>query len=140
MIYLKHLRYLIIHKWHVFWGCAKYGLFWQGLIHDWHKMLPDEMIPYARYIYGNRRTIDIKRAILTHINRARHHWQYWVYPEPGRAPIPLEMPRKYVLEMVADMKGAAKAKHQELEYLNSKDNFLLHKNTRKLLEQELFND
>ncbi len=139
MIYLKHIRYLLVHKWLVFVGCLKYGLIWQGIIHDWHKLLPDEMIPYAKYIYGGDKTVDIERAVLIHTNRAPHHWDYWVDIKRGKTN-PLEMPTKYALEMVADWKAASKAKDNApaIEwYLQKKTLILLHKETRKIIEKEL---
>lgn len=52
MIYLKYLRYLVLHKWYVMVECFSFGLYWRGLVHDMSKFLPSEFIPYARYFYG----------------------------------------------------------------------------------------
>lgn len=50
----------------------------------------------------------------------------------------LEMPRKYVLEMVADWMGAGRAITGQWEckkwYVNNKDKMVLHSNTRKIVE------
>lgn len=50
--YLKYFNYVFRHKWFVFVECFKFGLLWQGLIHDWSKFLPDEFIAYANF-FGN---------------------------------------------------------------------------------------
>ena len=34
--------------WYVFVECAKRGILWRGLIHDWSKILPSEFVPYYK--------------------------------------------------------------------------------------------
>jgi hypothetical protein len=93
--YYQYIRYVAIHKWHVFQASREFGVPWLGLLHDNSKFLPDEIRPYARHFYeadGAKRTRraadgfydDVKndrafdRAWLKHIQRNRHHPQHWV--------------------------------------------------------------
>lgn len=101
MKHLRYLKYVAIHKWHVFWACFWYGLIWRGLIHDWSKFLPSEWFPYAEYFYGEKvahatekvlkngefvplmitpepvqRAFDV--AWNYHQKRNSHHWQFWL--------------------------------------------------------------
>lgn len=114
MMYLKYLRYLARHKWFVFLACCKLGVPWLGVLHDLSKFLPDEFVAYARYFYGRppggspeRDAFD--RAWLLHIHRNRHHPQFWVLRNDTDGVTLLEMPQRYVREMVADWIGAGMA-------------------------------
>lgn len=51
MNYFKYFKYLIKHKFYVGIECFKRGLFWQGIIHDWHKFTFKEFIPYANHFF-----------------------------------------------------------------------------------------
>jgi hypothetical protein len=56
----KHLRYasyIARHKWFVFVECARRGLIWRGIVHDWHKLLPEEWVPCAEHFYGEPVTL-----------------------------------------------------------------------------------
>lgn len=128
-MFFKYLRYLFIHKWWVFYYCCKQGIPFRGLIHDWSKFLPSEFFPYMRLFYGNypsisevhgdRRNfvsrykedveVDADKSWLLHQRRNKHHWQYWVLTEDSGKVIPIEMPDKYLKEMVCDWKGAGMA-------------------------------
>lgn len=158
--YLKYLSYVFRHKWFVFQECRKFKkLFWQGLVHDWSKFLPDEMIPYANYFYGGDKRKDrfyspsqgyanFNYAWLKHQHRNPHHWQHWVLQEDNGDAFPMEMPTKYVFEMVADWRGAGKAQgfnDTPAWYQKNKDKMILHPETRKLVEatldaMEIFNE
>lgn len=120
-----YLKYVIRHKRHVYAEGRKLGLGrWQLVIHDWHKFLPSEWFPYVEFFHGDwRKDIDqtshhlakdvAKRrfeiAWLKHQKRAPHHWQYWVLHEDDGDTKCLKMPDKYILEMVADWRGAGMA-------------------------------
>lgn len=157
-MYLKYLWYVIRHKWFVFVECWKYGIVWQGIIHDWHKLLPSEFIPYARFFYGNvgESTRDetgyykptdtgylpFDLAWLHHQKLGKHHWQYWILPEDEGGVKLLQMPEKYILELVADWKGAGKAQgtpNTIIWYEKNKDKMQLHPDTRERIEL-LLND
>jgi hypothetical protein len=140
--------------------CFRLRLYWQGILHDWHKFLPTEFIPYARYFYGKNSTGISKgrdktgyykptdtgdpafeMAWLHHIKLAKHHWQYWVIPENPNDKI-LEIPDKYVQEMVCDWRGAGKAQHtldnNKFAWFEANVNKMkLHPNTIKKIIQTL---
>lgn len=147
-MYLKYLKYLLRHKWFVMLECFKHGMIWQGIVHDWSKFLPDEMIPYAKFFYGGDKrkdafytpsqgTNDFNIAWLKHQHRNPHHWQHWVLQEDDGDKFPLPMPRKYVFEMVCDWRGAGKASGNPdtpAWYLRNKNRMILHSSTRTLAE------
>jgi len=127
--YFKYAKYLIKHCWYVRKMCWKNGLYWQGLVHDLSKWRPSEFIPYARFFYGDypeelnmyekiyHWTLKTKKDIqhdfdvawLKHIHRNPHHWQYWILLEDSGGEIAMEMPEKYVKEMLCDWWGASVA-------------------------------
>ncbi len=163
MKYLKHLRYRLIHKWYVFLEMCKIGRPLLGLIHDISSFCPSEFLAYSEYFYGKSAGNRSKkvynsthnsgdkfdRAVFLHFARNKHHWQYWIMPleidieedEEYDKCIALEIPEKYVEEMICDWKGAAKAKKNKNTiqqwYIEYCYKFNLHYITRKLIEQKL---
>jgi hypothetical protein len=149
--YLKYLSYVVRHKYFVFVECWRWGLVWQGLVHDWSKFLPGEMIPYANYFYGGDKrkdrfytpsqgTDDFNYAWLKHQHRNPHHWQHWVLQEDDGGKYAMKMPYKYVLEMVCDWAGAGRAQgfsDTRGWYLKNKDKMILHPYTRFQVEKLL---
>ena len=80
------------------------AFFCKAQAHDESKYLVEEYSPYDAYFYGERDEEAFDRAWLHHIHHNPHHWQHWLLFEDendGR-PKPLEMPKIYVLEMIAD--------------------------------------
>jgi len=130
-MYLKYLKYLLKHKWFVLLECIRVGKIWRGIWHDMSKFYPDEFIPYARYFYGTWPEWDIINkggypnypyeltrqgvekafdlAWLKHQHRNKHHWQYWLLQEDDGDLKLVDISYKYILEMVADWKGAGRA-------------------------------
>jgi hypothetical protein len=117
---LAHWRYggyVWRHKLAVYRAARRLGLTWLGLLHDWSKLRPDEWVPYALYFNGPstgptgaaRRKAAFDAAWLRHIHRNRHHPQHWVLRQDTDGVVCLEMPDRYVLEMVADWVGAGMA-------------------------------
>lgn len=128
--------------------CFKHGLYWQGIVHDWSKFLPDELVPYANYFYGgdNRKdrfytpadgSTEFNYAWLKHQHRNPHHWQYWLLQEDDGNKFPMEMPYKYAVEMVCDWRGAGKASGYNdtpAWYMRNRFKIILHTKTRLLVE------
>jgi hypothetical protein len=130
--------------------------------------MPCEWNAFAEYFYGKEavsrqalwtangyrkvETAAMKEfdyAVLHHYNMNPHHWNHWVMKEDTGAVYALEMPIKYVAEMICDWKGAGKAQGNVGEdgrpevvvwYNANKDKIMLHENTRKLVEQLLHNE
>jgi hypothetical protein len=154
MKYLKYLRYLAVHKWFVMLACFKRGLYWQGLVHDWSKFLPDEFFPYANFFYGEgsatrsqptraRQAFDV--AWLKHQHRNPHHYQHWILREDSGETFLLRIPEKYILEMLSDWEGAGRAITGESGgtadwYKKNRSKILLQKAVRERVERELLAD
>ena len=45
----QHLKTITHHKWLVLQGCARVGLYWQGITHDLSKYSPAEFSVGIRY-------------------------------------------------------------------------------------------
>lgn len=152
--WLSHLRTINHHKRLVMRHCFRVGLYRQGLMHDLSKYSPVEFLVGAKYFQGNRSPNEIERkekgyssAWLHHKGRNKHHLEYWLdySPTGDHALTGMEMPVKYVVEMFCDRMAASKTYRKEAYldsdpydyYMNSRDHYLLHPNTRALLEQML---
>jgi Family of unknown function (DUF5662) len=154
--HLAYLKYVVRHKWFVFFEGLRLGVpFWMLLLHDWDKFLPDEWFPYASFFYEldgtkvERRdktgyynpvaTINnsFQKAWFLHAKRNKHHWQWWILPTEGEDLI-LLMPEVYVREMVADWRGAGRALGSAMDakdwYIANKDKMKLHPRTRAFVE------
>lgn len=117
--HLKHLRYVLIHKWFVFIYCLEYGLIWRGIKHDWTKFLPSEWFPYVDFFYRGepssrtgaaqpkKATPEFEVAVNHHLHRNDHHWAYWVRLGDDGTVLALPMPDKCRKEMMADWLGVA---------------------------------
>jgi Family of unknown function (DUF5662) len=145
--YILYAWYVIRHKWFVFGECCKRGIWLQGIVHDWSKLLPDEWGPYAEFFYGSKIT-DSKAARafnvawLRHQHRSPHHWQHWVLREDDGTTVALEMPKRFATEMLCDWIGAGKAilgrkANTPAWYVKNKDKILLHPATRDWVEHSL---
>jgi hypothetical protein len=149
MKHLKYLRYVIVHKWFVMLACFRHGLYWQGIVHDWSKFLPDEWFPYVNTFYGPWKYSErpshvvaaFDRAWLKHQHRNPHHWQHWILREDSGAIKVLDMPRRYRLEMLCDWEGAGRAitgKKDVLSwYLKNRDRIQLSPLTQKRVDYSL---
>jgi len=125
-------------------ACFKSRLFIQGLLHDLSKYSIIEFSASAKYFQGNKSPIDAEKekrgysiAWQNHKAKNKHHWQYWTDFENGEL-IVLEMPAKYLAEMLCDWVGAGKAYNQsawtidtlKIWYASHKDKMMLHTLTR----------
>jgi len=152
--FFGHLSTVNHHRHLVRSACFKMGLYWQGLTHDLSKYSPAEFLPSIKYFDGThspnqdeRRAIGYSSAWLHHKGRNKHHFEYWNdYTGQRRGMIgPVPMPMKYIAEMVADRYAACKTYNKEnykqsdpLEYFNkSKDEILMHEDTKRILENIL---
>jgi hypothetical protein len=160
--HLKYASYVARHKWYVFLACAERGLWWRGIKHDWHKMLPSEWLPYTNYFYGTPgESVVTKRdetgyykptdtgdkafdfAWLLHQKRGDHHWQWWILPEDdgGTKILPMSPPAR--MEMICDWVGASMAQgHGGIEgvrvwYAANHGKMQLHSETREWVENFL---
>jgi hypothetical protein len=112
--------------------------------HDMSKNLPDEYDAYDNHFYGINKSFAAVNAYkvdwLTHIHRNPHHWQYWILinDDPAEGTVVLEMPYRYVLEMVCDwwaFSWSCGDLHTMFTWWAShKDHIQLHPKTLELLE------
>lgn len=165
----KYLKYVLRHKWYCMEACFKNPSWlcevWiLGIIHDWSKFRPSEWFPYAEYFYGfygvnwsqkkhggcgdeiklhKKISYCFDKAWLLHQHRNKHHWQYWVLREDDGGTKLLDMPDRYILEIVADWyaAGMAIAKRPEISpwYEQNKSRIMLSDRTRKILETVIKN-
>ena len=122
----RHFCTITHHRWLVCRGCFRIGLYRQGLTHDLSKYSPTEFLVGARLYQGNR-----------------HHFEYWTdMNRATRRYEPVEMPRKFLAEMVMDRiaacriyQGSAYTDASPLNYFSgSADRPLMHSATCRQLE------
>ncbi len=149
----QHLRTILHHKNLVRKGCFKVGLYKQGIMHDWSKYTPTEFLVGCKYYQGTASPNNAERADkgyssawLHHKGRNKHHLEYWIdYSADTGYMTGMRMPTKYVVEMFIDRISASKNYQKEkytnrspLEYYEKgKGHYIMHEETRALLEQLL---
>ena len=115
--YAKYLDYVVRHKFYVGVACLEEGLVIRALTHDLTKLLPLELLAYARHFRnpdGTRKEdvpddLFFNEAWLAHQNRNSHHWQHYLLTNDDGTLVALPMSPEARLEMVCDWKGAGKA-------------------------------
>ena len=149
-----HFKTITTHKLRVMKYCFRVGLYKQGLLHDMSKYTPVEFLPGVRYYQGNRSPNEMERlekgysaAWLHHKGRNKHHLEYWIdyTPQAPHHMGGMEMPVRYVVEMFCDRIAASKTyrggQYTQRDpwdyYAKSRDHYLLHPQTRELLERLL---
>lgn len=113
----RHFATITRHRHTVIMYCARAGIFWQGLGHDLSKYTPTEFLAGVKYYQGYRSPNEAEReatgasgAWMHHKGRNRHHFEYWLDYDPavrGRMQ-PVEMPYRYVVEMLCDRLAASR--------------------------------
>ena len=111
-----HFETITRHKLLVMKYCFACGLYEQGLAHDLSKYSPTEFIPGCIYYQGDHSPNEAERAAkgytsawLHHKGRNKHHFEYWTdLSLKTRAYAPVEMPARYLAEMVMDRIAACK--------------------------------
>ena len=146
----QHLKTITKHRWLFLKGCFRVGLYRQGLTHDLSKYSPTEFWIGAKYYQGTRSPNAAERedkgfseAWMHHKGRNRHHYEYWsdLNKATGRYEC-VEMPRRYLVEMVMDRRaacityqGKAYTDASAFEYFDkSRERSLMHPNTRRQLQ------
>ena len=115
MSFFKHLHTVCKHRRLVRKHCFKAGLVWQGIWHDISKFSPVEFFPGVKFYQGTRspqalerETLGYSAAWLHHKGRNKHHFEYWTDVGRGGTPVSVQMPPKYLAEMVCDRIAASK--------------------------------
>ena len=148
---LGHFCTITAHKLLVMKYCFRVGLYKQGLLHDLSKYTPTEFFVGCKYYQGDRSPNNAEReekgysaAWMHHKRRNKHHFEYWndYTLEKGKITAPVEMPRKYVAEMLMDRIAASRiyekeryTNHSPLQYFQrGKANYQIHPKTMRELE------
>lgn len=148
-----HFKTITKHKILVMKHCFRIGLYKQGLLHDLSKYSPSEFLVGCKYYQGfrspnnaEREDIGVSTAWLHHKGRNKHHYEYWMDYSAVKCDTiiaPVEMPKKYVAEMIMDRIAASKVYAGDsytskfpLEYYNrSKDiMWIIHDKTKEQME------
>ncbi len=137
--YLAYFKCVIRHKWFVLLAAKKVKCsFWLALIHDMSKFLPSEWPAYSEAFYdfkGEKRFInteEFKVSWNNHQKLNKHHWQYWVLIQENDEIIPLEMPMKYIREMLADWLAVGKSYNNKWPYIKDWEWLEFHLSLMKL--------
>ena len=144
-----HFKVVNRHRFLVCKYCFRLGLYWQGLTHDLSKYSPTEFWTGARYYQGVRSPNAAERedkgyseAWMHHKGRNRHHYEYWTdMNRQTKRYEPVQMPRRYLVEMVMDRRAACMTYQGKnyrddsaLHYLeNSREKDLMHPETLRQL-------
>lgn len=145
--YFKFLHKFLTHKYYVF----KYGLrlkvpIWQLITHDMSKLSWTELNGYVKFIFIDK---DRDKFMLTwnhHLKHNKHHPEYWIIPnkKDSHKIEVLDMPEKYVREMIADWHGAGMAYvgHDDVSewFIANQKRFNFSKNTTEILKRVLIED
>lgn len=154
--YAAYLRYVVRHKWFVFLAFMRHAPvrgFVQAVLHDWTKLLPCEFFPYAKHFFnpdGTRRDVRNKdgsydpnaqsaafQKAWIHHQRSKHHWQAWASIGDNGEIKCVEIPTKYISEMIMDWVGAGMAINGEenpLEwYKANRGKMVMHPKTKEIL-------
>ena len=149
---IGHLKTVHKHRSEVRKLCFKAGLYWQGLTHDLSKYSPAEFIPGVRYFEGTRspqvqerEELGFSPAWLHHQGRNKHHFEYWMDYVSHAGLVPVQMPKKYIVEMVCDRIAACKTYQKEAftqaspyeYYEKMHDHYLIHPETDQHLKNLL---
>lgn len=144
--YFRYLCYVLRHKWYVFLESCKLGIPLRGILHDLSKFKPSQWFPYVNYFCASdaakpKAKEAFEYACLEHYHLNPHHWQYWILRKDNGETKILPMSDQYRREMLADWRGAGRAKNGYNDsrewYLKNKDKMLLHQETRDWVEKQL---
>ena len=121
-----HFNTIVKHKYEVMKNCFKAGIYLQGITHDLSKFSPSEFFVGVIHYQGDRSPNEGERekygyskAWMHHKGRNKHHFEYWTdYNINTRRVEPIEMPKKYVIEMFCDRVAASKV-YLGKDYTNS---------------------
>lgn len=155
--YFRHLKTVLHHKNLVLLYSFKVGIPLQGIMHDLSKFRPSEFNLSVKYFQGfetpclkeRRENNNYSMIAVTHTNRNKHHFEYWVDILKGNL-ILRKIPFKYCLEYCIDGISASKTYSQKsftssmpLDYFSSrKDRYLMHPASKEFILKtyELFKE
>lgn len=145
--YFEYMKYLLRHKWYVFRAGIKIGApLWALIIHDLDKFYPLMIYAYANMFFPGDAPSYLPqsmfdRALNYHLKNNRHHWQYWITVNSYGNITMLEIPQRFVKEMVADWIGAGLAKGEPeviAWYEKNREGIIMHPASQLMAEQYLY--
>lgn len=140
-----HFITITRHRHMVIRHCKKAGIFWQGLFHDLSKYTPAEFIAGAKYYTdGTKSPNETEREVfgyspawLHHKGRNRHHFEYWTdYSKKEGKVVPVEMPKKWIKELLCDRIAASKIYQGDAYTNNHPLTYYTRGNTGRLIAKE----
>ena len=147
--YLEHLKTISMHKIYVARACFKTGHYIQGIMHDNSKYGITEFVSSAKHFQGHKSPISHEKEIngysiawQSHKGKNKHHWQYWIDWDKNGILFTIEIPRKYLSEMICDWIGAGKAYSKDKWSMKEfkswadshRDKIILHEDTRAFVD------
>lgn len=147
--FFGHLKTVTKHRRMVRKLCFKCGLYWQGLTHDLSKYSPTEFWNGVKFYtgtksphVGEREVYGYSKAWIHHHNRNKHHAEYWQDIGKDGKTTSIDMPTKYLAEMLCDRVAASMiylgdkfTNKSALDYYRSHyDENQFHSGTRQELE------
>lgn len=145
-IYFWYFYYVCKHRFYVGLECFKRGLYFQAIVHDIHKFHPKEFFPYAINYHGPYKRDERPQWLRNDYDNAwKHHYSTWFGKHHWLHWNGIDMPHKYVLEMIADFRGVGrslKGYDESVEwYAENRHKMTLHENVKYKLDKEFnFND
>lgn len=106
-------------------------------LHDLSKFSANEALGYALHDFkSDKYDLSFEMAWAHHKNHNEHHPEYWLNPSRSGEIEPIQMPKIYIAEMVADWIGAGKTYDSPLsEWIpGNLPKFLFHPETAQGLE------
>lgn len=112
--------------------------------HDNSKYEVEEYFPYLNYFYPSDENDedvvkqDFDAAWLHHQNHNPHHWQYWVLRRDEGEEVLIDMPVKYIIEMLCDWHSFSRKDNNSTAYkwyYSNIDKIKISENTRKIVEK-----
>jgi len=137
---IAYLKYIIKHKRNVFKTAWKRKQYIHAFTHDIDKFLPWRFAGYRRnfYPYTEKPSYEDSKAMSLqwqrHYRNNKHHWQYWIVfnnPNDIRA---IDMPYKYIQQMLADWEAMGNPVEY---YFKNYDNIILSDRTRHIVDSEI---
>lgn len=109
--------------------------------HDASKYESDEYDAYCNYFYPSagfeKDEAAFDEAWLLHQKRNPHHWQYWILIKDEGVTELIDMPIRYICEMLCDWHSFTLRNPESTAYkwwMDNKDKMMLSPNTRDFIE------
>ena len=110
--------------------------------HDASKYEDEEFYPYLYHFYPSDAAPDNKESYDAawnhHQKHNPHHWQYWILYKDSGSIVVLDMPEKYVIEMLSDWHSFSKKDPSSTAYswwTNNREKMVMSDNTIALVEK-----